>query len=91
MTVDYDTRRRTSESEDEPLPELAGIDGSASAIESDDDVADFELPDTDLVGEELVVRVLPQQPDEFTCASCFLVQHRSRLAPGRDCVCTDCD
>jgi hypothetical protein len=26
------------------------------------------------------VRVMPQQADEFTCTSCFLVHHRSRLA-----------
>ena len=24
--------------------------------------------------------VIPKQADEFTCASCFLVQHRSRIA-----------
>jgi hypothetical protein len=42
--------------------------------------------------EELVVRVIPKQADEFTCSSCFLVHHRSRLASGRDgdSICTDC-
>ena len=36
--------------------------------------------------------VIQQQADEFTCTSCFLVQHRSRIAvhtAGR-LVCTDC-
>jgi len=36
--------------------------------------------------------VIPQQADEFTCTSCFLVQHRSRIAAhtaGRP-VCIDC-
>ncbi|MGH3926127.1 MAG: DUF4193 family protein, partial [Pseudonocardiaceae bacterium] len=45
-----------------------------------------------LSGEELTVRVLPKQADEFTCSSCFLVHHRSRLAEQRNgrMVCRDC-
>jgi hypothetical protein len=45
-----------------------------------------------LSGEELSVRVIPKQADEFTCSSCFLVQHRSRLASekGGVMICTDC-
>ena len=42
----------------------------------------LELPGADLSslsGEELTVRVLPKQDDEFTCSVCFLVHHRSRL------------
>ena len=43
-------------------------------------------------GEELTVRVLPKQEDEFTCSRCFLVQHRSRLAAtrGDQLFCRDC-
>ena len=40
----------------------------------------FELPGADLSGEELSVRVLPRQADEFTCSRCFLVRHRSQVA-----------
>ena len=42
--------------------------------------------------EELTVRVLPKQEDEFTCSSCFLVQHRTRLAStrGDQMYCRDC-
>ena len=40
----------------------------------------FELPGADLSGEELSVRVVPRQADEFTCSRCFLVHHRSQLA-----------
>ncbi|MCW2655442.1 MAG: hypothetical protein JWR32_6418, partial [Mycobacterium sp.] len=52
----------------------------------------FELPGADLSGEELSVRVIPKQADEFTCSSCFLVHHRSRLAGanGGVMICTDC-
>ena len=45
---------------------------------------------TDLSDEELVVRVIPKQADEFTCSSCFLVHHRSRLADAGAMICTDC-
>ncbi len=31
-----------------------------------------------------MVRVVPKQADEFTCSSCFLVHHRSRLARGNN-------
>ena len=43
-------------------------------------------------GEELTVRVLPKQSDEFTCSSCFLVHHRSQLASdkGGRLVCREC-
>ena len=52
----------------------------------------FELPGADLSGEELSVRVVPKQADEFVCSSCFLVQHTSRLALRKDGeqYCTEC-
>lgn len=97
MTVDYDApRRATVETEDPSLDELAGrrIDASAAAADIDeaDAVESYELPGADLFDEELTVRVMPKQPDEFTCTSCFLVHHRSRLAHGRNgaVICTDC-
>ena len=97
MTVDYDAPRRAPvEVEDESIEELAGRrnDASASVLDVDDaDVLDsYELPGADLSGEELIVRVVPKQADEFTCSSCFLVYHRSRLASGNNghSVCVDC-
>jgi hypothetical protein len=38
------------------------------------------------------VNVLPKQKDEFTCSSCFLVHHRSRLASdkGGQLICNEC-
>ena len=43
--------------------------------------------------EELVVQVIPQADDEFTCYSCFLVRHRSQIAKQKDghTYCTDCE
>ena len=52
----------------------------------------FELPGADLSNEELSVRVLPRQADEFTCSVCFLVHHRSQLATdkGGELICKEC-
>ena len=95
MTVDYDAPRRTqAEPEDQPLEHLAGRRTNAAAAVIDVDEADavdsYELPGADLSDEELTVRVIPKQADEFTCSSCFLVHHRSRLADARRTICTDC-
>ncbi|NHU49367.1 MAG: DUF4193 family protein [Comamonadaceae bacterium] len=38
-------------------------------------------------GEELTVRVIPKQADEFTCTSYFLVHHRICLASGTQLIC----
>jgi hypothetical protein len=40
--------------------------------------------------EALPVKVVPQQPTEFTCKKCFLVKHRSQLADKRRMICRDC-
>lgn len=98
MATDYDAPRK-SDSEDtdvESLEALAGRrnDAATAVLDVDDgeDVEGFELPGADLSGEELTVRVVPKQADEFTCSSCFMVQHRHRLARqvGDTLVCEDC-
>jgi hypothetical protein len=60
---------------------------------NEDSTEGYELPGADLSGEELLVRVLPPQPDEFTCASCFLVRHRSQVAREKDGLkyCMECE
>ncbi|HVM11047.1 MAG TPA: DUF4193 family protein [Actinomycetota bacterium] len=40
--------------------------------------------------ETLTVKVVPQQPTEFTCRNCFLVKHRSQLANKKRMLCRDC-
>ena len=98
MATDYDAPRRT-ESDDvseDSLEELKARRSEAQAASVDIDEGDtaesFELPGADLSGEELSVRVVPKQADEFTCTSCFLVYHRSRLATenGNSRICVDC-
>jgi hypothetical protein len=97
MTVDYDAPRRAPvEAEEQSIEELAGRRNDASTATFDIDEADlgesYELPGADLSGEELMVRVVPKQPDEFTCSRCFLVHHRSRLARGNNgqSICSEC-
>ncbi|MBU9766461.1 DUF4193 domain-containing protein [Mycobacterium sp. TNTM28] len=97
MATDYDAPRvkETDEVGDESLEELATQRRAAAntAVIDEDEVVDsFDLPDADLSGEELSVRVVPKQADEFTCSSCFLVQHRNRLAlqKGDQQLCVEC-
>jgi hypothetical protein len=98
MATDYDAPRATdpTDSADESLEAIAGRrnnDAATAVIDDDGDAIDsFELPDADLTGEELTVRVVPKQADEFVCSSCFLVHHQNRLAlrRGDQLLCTDC-
>jgi hypothetical protein len=99
MTVDYDTPRNTGidEMAEDSLDELKARRSVATSSAIDTDESDspesFELPDVDIPADELLlVRVLPKQSDEFTCSSCFLVHHRSRLASDKDgrLICTEC-
>ncbi len=97
IASDYDARRVSDiEAQDgAAIRELATtLPSSTTAVVDEDpnDVHFFELPGADLSGEELSITVIPQQADEFTCSSCFLVQHRSRLSntgPG-PLICADC-
>ncbi|NNN13107.1 MAG: DUF4193 family protein [Acidimicrobiaceae bacterium] len=52
----------------------------------DDDDDDLEADDRG----ETITRVLPRQPDEFVCQSCFLVKKRSQLADPKRSFCRDC-
>ena len=97
-TTDYDAPRRSTleEAETDSLEALATTRTDAQSPQVDLDETDttesVELPGADLSGEELTMPVVPKQADEFTCTSCFLVHHRSRLATGGGSrpVCVDC-
>ena len=97
-TTDYDAPRRSTleEAETESLEVLATARTDAQSPDVDLDEGDsgesIDLPGADLIGEELSMPVIPKKADEFTCSSCFLVQHRSRLAsrPGEPSVCAGC-
>ena len=97
MATDYDAPRKSDEDlSEDSIEELKARRAEKNAAVVDEDETEaaegFELPGADLSGEELSVRVIPKQADEFTCGSCFLVHHRSRLASEKKgvAICTDC-
>lgn len=97
MATDYDAPRKTDEEmSEDSLEELKSRRNDKASGQVDEDEVEaaeaFELPGADLSHEELTVRVLPKQADEFTCASCFLVKHHSQIADVRNGqeYCVDC-
>lgn len=97
MATDYDAPRKNDDEESaDSIEELKArrTDVGSNAVDEDEAEAaeGFELPGADLSREELSVEVIPAQADEFTCAECFLVHHRSQLAGARDGlpICTEC-
>jgi len=97
MATDYDAPRRRMDDdiETDSLEGLKAAEVAGSSMDDDGEIVEpFELPSQDLSGEELNVEVKPRQEDEFTCASCFLVQKRKRLArvePDGSMICLDCE
>ena len=100
MATDYDAPR--TRDEDEPANEsLEAIQASTSTttqapaidLEDADTAEGIDLPGADLSHEELIVQVVPEQADEFTCGACFLVRHRSQAARQARGVtfCSDCE
>ncbi|MGH3341640.1 MAG: DUF4193 domain-containing protein [Carbonactinosporaceae bacterium] len=97
MSTDYDAPRRNEEDlSDQSVPDELKSGrrerGHAPIDDENESAESIELPGADLSGEELRVRVLPRQGDEFTCSRCFLVHHRSQLATEKkgQPVCSDC-
>jgi len=97
VATDYDAPRKTDdEISEDSIEELKArrVDTRSSSVDVDEaeQAEGFELPGADLSGEELSVRVLPRQADEFTCSKCFLVHHRSQLASEKNgvMVCREC-
>jgi len=96
VATDYDQPRHT-DGDDEPpehavqaLKQTRAAAGAGLGDDTDHVEVGLDLPDSDLTGEELTVRVVPPQADEFTCSSCYLVHHRNQLAAGHTTICIDC-
>jgi hypothetical protein len=51
---------------------------------------DEESPEPEDRSGDGVERVLPKQPGEFVCRSCFLVKHGNQLADKKKMLCRDC-
>jgi hypothetical protein len=97
LATDYDTPRKTDEElHEESLEELkakrAEVQSGKIDVDEEEEAENLELPGADLSGEELSVRVVPKQEDEFTCSRCFLVNHMSNLAKGsgQSAICKEC-
>jgi hypothetical protein len=98
MATDYDAPRRNEADDlaEDSLEELKARrnENQSGVVDVDESetAESFELPGADLSGEDLTVRVVPKQADEFTCSKCFLVHHRSRLAEESkgQYICRDC-
>jgi hypothetical protein len=92
--IDYDAPRRSAAGlDDDGAQELNALSDVGRSPSVDlDEVESFDVPGADPTGEELSVEVVPMQSDEFRCARCFLVQHRSQLAEQSDGeeICSEC-
>lgn len=73
-------------SEEERAQEIAQLKAGKTAQmanlidESEISLAeDYALPGAEVTQEEASVEILSEQADEFTCASCFMVRHRTQL------------
>jgi hypothetical protein len=51
---------------------------------------DEDTPEPEDRTADGVERVLPKQPGEFVCRSCFLVKHPNQLADRKKMLCRDC-
>jgi hypothetical protein len=99
VATDYDElRSEVKESQNDSLEALksANAPDANSVVRELDAANDMDsvgIPGGEIVAEELVVQVVPQRDDEFTCSSCFLVRHRSQLAREKDghAYCIECE
>jgi len=88
---------RSGEAEDEEEeeePEDEDVEASLDVILKERLVVEDEPEDEEATDQEDKTegneRVLPKQPDEFVCRSCFLVKHPSQLADKNKMLCRDC-
>jgi len=88
---------KTGEAEDEEEeeePDDEDVEASLDVILKERLVVEDEPEDEEATDQEDRTegneRVLPKQPDEFVCRSCFLVKHPSQLADKKKMLCRDC-
>ncbi len=80
--------------EEEEEPEDEDVEASLDVILKERLVVEDEPEDEEATDQEDKTegneRVLPKQPDEFVCRSCFLVKHAGQLADKKKMLCRDC-
>ncbi len=91
---DEDYEDEDEENGDDVEASLDVILKSRLVVSGDDDDEDEEdEEEEEAEGDErgdTATRVLPKQPGEFVCQSCFLVKHQSQLADKERQLCRDC-
>ena len=93
MTQDYDARKSSSLEAEDSLDEIIARkpEQPVGVAEDENDLAfEMELAGGEDINDELNIRPVPQQSNEFTCSSCFLVKHRSQLVNEKKMLCRDC-
>lgn len=95
MATDYDAPRHVTEdtyaeSTVGNVKTRAARSVEALAEDPDPFETDLDIFDADSTGEDLTVRVLPRQANEFTCTRCYLVHHHSQLVNTTTMTCRDC-
>jgi hypothetical protein len=88
------TADETDEDEEEE-PDDEDVEASLDTILKErlvvEEVEDDEdTPEPEDRSGDGVERVLPKQPGEFVCRSCFLVKHPNQLADRKKMLCRDC-
>jgi hypothetical protein len=84
-----------SDDDDEEEPDDEDVEASLDTILKERLVVeevedDEETPEPEDRSGDGVERVLPKQPGEFVCRSCFLVKHPNQLADRKKMLCRDC-
>jgi hypothetical protein len=89
------TATEEADEEDEEEPDDEDVEASLDTIlkerlvvEEPED--DEDTPEPEDRSGDGVERVLPKQPGEFVCRSCFLVKHPNQLADRKKMLCRDC-
>jgi len=85
-TDDDDDDEEDEADEDDVEASLDVILKEKLVVADDDEDEPAETEDR----AEVSQKVLPKQPDEFVCQSCFLVKHPSQLADDARILCRDC-
>jgi hypothetical protein len=93
MATDYDAPRTAPDRPDDHLVDVAALraGGRTESVDADRSDGGFDPPGGDILDEELSVAVMPIRADEFRCARCFLIHHRSqRSEHNGQLLCRDC-
>ncbi len=93
QSQDYDTRKSSSLEAEDSLEEIITRkpEQPVGVAEDENELAfEMELAGAEEINDELAIRPVPKQPNEFTCSSCFLVKHQSQLIDTKKNLCRDC-